>query len=167
MNETALKEWVEIAARRPLSAEEQGCLAALLRTDPALAAAWEEEIRLNGCLRRLPDAPVSSNFTALVLAQVARETAQERPRATVWPWRVWLRSREVGWQVGLAGLVLVVGLATYRQHQLRSRAEMLSQIAALSELANSPGMEALADFVPIRTLAASAAADRELLDALR
>lgn len=168
MNETALKEWVEIAARRPLSEEEQARLAALLRANPALTAAWEEEARLSQCLHRLPPVPVSSNFTALVRQRVARESAPARAREPGFsPFRAWLRSWGLGWQLGTAGLVLAVGIATYRQHQLQVRTEMLREVAALSTLANSPGVDTLIDYVPIQTLPASAAADRELLDALR
>ena len=57
---------VEESWRRPLSAEEQRQLAAWLKQHPEETGTWTEEAALTSALRRLPDAPVASNFTAQV-----------------------------------------------------------------------------------------------------
>jgi len=73
------QELTERAWRRALSPDEKARLRQHLAAHPQARRQWECEVALTNALNRLPPAPVSSNFTALVLqAGRARRDGRER-----------------------------------------------------------------------------------------
>src|SRR6266487_1470270 len=86
--------------RRELTSSEDAALRDWLAKHPEAQGDWENEAALNEALRRLPDAPLSNNFTSQVLHAVQREQAAESRRSRrgrlVW-WR------RLAWRLGLAG----------------------------------------------------------------
>src|SRR5262249_40432154 len=86
MNEPRYHQLLEAAWRRRLTATEEAELRAWLAAHPELRADWETETALNEHLVQLPDAPVSTNFTARVLQAVERESAGVQRPASRWPW---------------------------------------------------------------------------------
>src|SRR5438874_9233745 len=84
-----------ISWRRKLTETEAAELQAWLVAHPELQGEWQEEAHLNDLLEALPDAPMASNFTARVLAEVERqERSEARDRGKsrrFWNWRFpWL-----------------------------------------------------------------------------
>jgi hypothetical protein len=153
------KELIEQALAGRLSPEQQTRFKALLQRDETFKTLWQEELALNRALSSLPDVPLSSNFTALVV-QAAR---RERPSGRSWrfPWAGW------SWQQAsaTAAIVLGLGLLGIQYHQLGKRQQMAEHLRKLSPLASvlpsdQPGpepvnerIELLKNFDAIRTLA--------------
>jgi len=132
-----------------------------LRERPETQADLELESRLSESLARLPDAPVPSNFTALVLQAVERETVL-RPRTTVWRWN-WRRLAP-RLAVGVAVLG-IVGL-TYQHHEFNQRARLAKNIALLARAQPMPSVEALKNFDAIQRMS-QPHADEKLLALLQ
>jgi anti-sigma factor RsiW len=147
MNETQFQSLLEAARVRALTPAEDAAVRAWLADHPAARAAWEEERRLDALLRGLPDLPVASNFTAQVLAAVAREATSESSQtpATPWwsPWLTWPRLAAAA-----LALVAVVPFGVW-QHRLQQRAQLAASVEALSAV---PAVEILADFDAIARL---------------
>lgn len=125
------------------------------------------EARLTAALGRLPDAPVSSNFTARVLAAVDREEAAASRTyvgSALWPWL-----RTAWWpRVAAAALVIVVTSLAVRQQSERSYHEHLAHTVATVALNQPvPSVEALENLDAIQRLGQSARADGELLSMLQ
>ena len=122
-------------------------------------------------LRRLPDIPVPSNFTAGVLrAAQLQSDAQLRQAEPVWRrwhWRVrWLP------RIALAAVVLAAGVFSYhRALDVRRTEEWVRPLEVVSSVASLPDAEILRDFDAIRALdrtpAANAGPDEDLLNDLR
>jgi anti-sigma factor RsiW len=155
----------EAGWRRPLTEAERAELAALLSARPEARADWEVEAGLNEALHRLPDAPMSSNFTARVLQQIEREElVAERARKAAWRFfdmRQWLPRFAVG---AVAAAAVVFSVHSYT---VASRAKIVQSVAVLSEVTPAPAPDLLADFDSIRKLDATQGADTELLDLLQ
>ncbi len=151
----------EILWRRPLSADETAELRAWLAANPEARADWELEEHLTESVRRLPDVPVSSNFTARVLQAVDREKVREANPKRVNPfWKSWLP------RIAFSAVVLCGGLFAYHQHTTAQRLERAQNVAAISEVAPDPAV--LKDFDAIRHLNRTAVApDEELLALLQ
>ena len=124
-------------------------------------------------LRRLPEAPVSSNFTALVFRQ-AEQVVRARKQH---PWRARWESfedvlRSLGWASRLATGAAVVALMFLCSIQFRAaaREEMARSVVAVSNVAALPSWEVLVNFEAIQRLPEvpeARAVDIELLAALR
>jgi hypothetical protein len=147
--------------RRPLSAVEADELRAWLAEHPETQADWDLEKNLTEAFGNLPDAPVSSNFTARVLQAVERESrAEVRSKRTNPFWKSWLP------RVAFSALLLCGGFFTYHQHTTAKRLERAQNVAAISEVAPDPAV--LKDFDAIRHLnRTSVAPDEELLALLQ
>lgn len=146
----------ELIWRRKLTEAER----AEWRAESATGADEELESRLTEALGRLPDMPVPSNFTALVLQAVEGESA--RPRTTVWRW---------GWRVlvpRLAVGVAVIGIAglTYQRYEFNQRAQLARNVALLAGAQPLPSVEALKNFSAIQRMS-QPRADEELLALLQ
>src|SRR5882724_13636661 len=93
MNDPVYKHFLELSWRRKLTLAEEVELRAWLDSHPGAHAAWEAETGLNDVLGLLPEASVSSNFTARVMQEVEREKkAAQRRHTRRWPsvwWRPW------------------------------------------------------------------------------
>ncbi|MGV3773488.1 MAG: hypothetical protein ACO1QB_11340 [Verrucomicrobiales bacterium] len=128
-------ELMEKALKGRLSSSEKAAWENLLRTDPTLASKAAEEASLNHLLEKLPDVPLSSNFTALTVQAALRENRSPRAKATTartpW-WRSWAR-------VGLSGaMACLAGVFLFYQQQVGSQKELAESIRSVSEMANLP-----------------------------
>ncbi len=130
MNEFHEPNWRDITARRLPTAEEQARLAAWLDAHPEELEPWQDEIRLTGLLRRLPDAPVASNFTAVVRREVERGAARVPSGRLVRPWR-WVGALRFGWQLGAAAFALAMVLAVQHHRRVQARVELAESVATL------------------------------------
>ena len=113
-------------------------------------------LKLRELLSRLPDAHVSSNFTARVMQAVEREELQvARTRGWRWNWHALLPRAAV-----TAVMVAAAGL-TFYQHEIFSQRAALAQSVAL--LAQPPSVDALQNFDAIQRMSQPAHADEGLL----
>ena len=165
MNESVEKQLREAVWRRKLTPEEEARLQNLLASDAIQQREWEREIALTDHLRQLPDAAVSSNFTAQVMQALDAELArQDRAGHGTNHWLFWFRR----WAPKLAPvtLALVVGafsLQTYRSHQTReAMAESVAMVLANPDVLAPEIME---DFEVIQQL--PSVTDEDLLAALQ
>jgi hypothetical protein len=151
----------EIGWRRPLTDAEQTELRAWLTTHPEAAADIEMDAALNAALAKSPDAPLSSNFTARVMAAIeqdeaAQSRASSRPKGN-W-WRVFIP------RFAVASFVVVCVTLGYRHNTTVQRMELsdaAQQIAGARELSD---MTVIEDFETIRSLnPAEATVDENLL----
>lgn len=151
--------------RRRLTAAEEAELQAWLAAHPEAQAGWEAEAGLNASLERLPDAPVSSNFTMRVLQAVEREAAAELRRPSgkwlAWLWLRWLP------RVVFAAIVVGAGLITYHQVQVAQHKKLVESVAAISAVSSLPGPDILKDFDAIRASNPSPPPDEQLLAVLQ
>ncbi|MGZ4974316.1 MAG: hypothetical protein ACXWKG_01655 [Limisphaerales bacterium] len=154
-NQMKEKSWVE-----PLSAQESDDLRQLLAANPELQKDWDEEALLTTALNRLPDAPVSSNFTSRVMQAVQRADAEtERKRA---PWRAFWR---YGWaaKFGVAIAMLCLGTFSFREYQANARAKLAADVKAFAETAPIPQVDWLKNFDTIEQMSKVQVADNELM----
>ena len=148
-----------------LTAQQEAQLDEYLAGQPAQRSACEEDLALNSMLRNLPDAPLSSNFTARVL-QAAR---QPRSRSAQ-PGLFWLRVLLRQWlpNAALAGVVLGAGLIAYEQHHLSERRQLAQGLRQISQLATQTSVELLENFDAIQRLnQAPQDTDRDLIAVLQ
>jgi hypothetical protein len=155
----------ETGWRRPLTEVERAELASLLAEQPEARADWRTESTLNAALRRLPDAPMPSNFTARVMQEIEREeAASQRARKSAglgFDLRRWLPRFAVG------AVAMMAVLVSVQSYTAANRTKMGKSVAALSEVTPSPAPELLADFDSIRKLNPTQGADTELLNLLQ
>lgn len=162
MNEPLHQRLREAGWRRRLNASEEAELSAWLASHPEAQAHWETELALNEAMELLPEAPLSSNFTARVLQAVERESpAKQRLRPSRWTWRRLVPG------AALAALVIGVGLFTYDRDQAARRAELARKVAIISSVAATQNPEVLQDFDTIRHLGQTPKPDEELLALLQ
>jgi len=156
---------LELSWRRKLTSSEEAALRACLAAHPELQADWELEIALSETLARLSDAPVPSNFTALVLQTVERDGAQGRTRT--WRWR-FLQGKPA-WlpRVAFAGVLVAAGLLSYNAIRPRPVEQVAGGLRVVADVSSLPSPEALKDFDTIRALNASPGVDQELLALLQ
>jgi anti-sigma factor RsiW len=146
---------------RKLTPAEAAELEAWLAKHPEAQAEWEAELRLTEATSCLPDAPVSSNFTAQVLQAVERESAAGRRRTPLWKWSLRLLLP----RVAVASVVLAAGLLTYHEHTVAERRAELQSVKIVSSVPSSlTKPEILQDFETIRKMGStSTGPDQELL----
>ena len=136
----------------------------LFQSDPAFRHACEVERALESALAELPDAPVSSNFTSLVL-----QAASTRSSGPV------RRSFRFSLPRFASVLVftLVLGFAVFQQNQKSRHREVAESVSAFHDIALALGSEEapelLANFDAIQRLniPAESELDLELLAALQ
>jgi hypothetical protein len=162
MNDPLYNHLRELAWRRKLTGAEEAELQKLLAAHPEAAAEWELERQLTELVGQTPEAPVvASNFTALVMRAVERETAGgARDRGwTRWrPFRGWLP------KAATAGVVAGVGFFAFYQHQLNARELMARRVASLAAVVSTSDPEMIKNFDSICRLSdAPPAADTELI----
>jgi len=164
MNDPLYQKLLEASWQRPLNSEEEAELQAYLAAHPEAQAEWEEDILLTQQLRQLPAAPLSSNFTALVLQTVKAEAGKPRRAATSFGWLAWVGQYLP--RAASAGLALVLVITGGYQYRASSRAQLAKSVAAL--LPVTPlNPEILQDFDAIVQLSqAPTVADEDLLGAL-
>src|SRR5207245_11557933 len=120
----------------------------------------------------LPDAPMPSNFTARVLAEVEREEKLQA-RAGGSSWRFW--NWRFRWlpRAAFAAVVLGSGLLAYHQHVIaRERRELAVDLAKLAAVGSTPS-EILTNYAAICLMTAvnerpaAATADTDILRLLQ
>jgi anti-sigma factor RsiW len=155
------------ALRGQLSAAEQRDLDRRLESDAALRDAFEQERALDHILERLPNVPVSTNFTSLVLQSVRTEQ-RERPSIK----NPWFRFRFARLATGLA-VVTIAGVLSVQQYRKAEQQEMVRSVASFSGVASAIGQPdspqlVLRDFETIQRFPVPASElDLELLVALQ
>jgi len=164
MNDPLYHNLRETGWRRKLTPAEETQLRAWLAAHPEAQPEWEDEIRLNEVLDRLPALPVASNFTARVLKAVERENAAPSHHPAAGWKRVW---RAVLPKAALAAAALGIGLFTYHQARAAKRMELAQSVAAVAEVRSLPSPEILQDFEAIRQLNPTPPPDEELLALLK
>jgi hypothetical protein len=169
MNESEYLELREIAWRRPLTADERSSLQGYLLVHPDAHIEWEEDAALNQLLANVPDAPLSSNFTARVLQAIDLEELREERKQRAESWLSRLRS----WlpRFAVAGLVAGLGGLGYQQYQIHSQEQKAKYLDTLvAGVASSfPDTKIWEDFDAIAKLqpaVVSASDDRMLWAAL-
>jgi anti-sigma factor RsiW len=169
MNELEYKRLREIGWRRKLTAQEEISLQAYLLTHPEAQADWDDDLALTHALDRLPNAPLSSNFTSQVMLALDLEiAAEERQHGGTRGWRWWLHQFLPKAALGVLTVSLgALGFTQYQRHLWEERAQ---QTIAVTRVAGFlPEAEMWQDFEAIRRLNTSAPAtsDDELLAALK
>jgi len=167
------KELTTKALRGTLSEAEKQEWEELLRRSPDLRAEFAEEAALSHLLEQLPNAPISSNFTSLVV-QAAMLEPRPRPGFLSRFRLPYLRpefSRGVALLVILSGLGLTVGY----QYKKSQRTELSRSVRSFAEVASviasdkTPPEQLFQDFEAIQRLSlpAEGELDMELLVALQ
>lgn len=154
-----------LAWRRKLTAAEDAQLRAWLTSHPDETSDWEAESTLNEGLAQLPDIPLPSNFTAVVLERARLERQQTANRLSgIGGW--WCR---VSWvpRLGFAAIVLALALVSYKGVQETQRRQLVRSAGVVAELATVPSPEALKDFDAISKLTSTPAPDLKLLSLLQ
>jgi len=156
----------EVSWRRKATTAEEAQVQSWLAKHPEAQAEWERDVALSEALNRLPDPPLSSNFTSRVVQAAERE--QARLGRTAGPgrraWRLWTR-----WLPGAAGVLfaLALGIISYERLCETRRVEMVRSVATLSEVASLPTPQALEDFDAIHAMSQKPTADEDLLKLLQ
>ncbi len=94
-----------LSMKPELSPEEESKLEAWLDAQPAARAAWEADRALGRALHSLPDAPMSSNFTARVMQELDLDEARTQRKSGGWR-LLWPR---LGWATAAALALTVFG----------------------------------------------------------
>lgn len=155
----------ELTWRRKLTPSEEAQLSQWLATHPEAQTEQESDAALNEALDLLPDAPLSSNFTARVLQAATSEPSPSRPRAPIWA----TLFQSLRWLPRMALVALTLGLAviSYEHFREAHRVRMARDAAVVSEVISLPGPKGLEDFEVIRASNRAPAADEELLSLLQ
>ena len=158
----------EISWRRELTPSEQAELDAWLQAHPESREDWEAEMALSGSFGRLPQVPVSSNFTSRVLQAVEREALAEKPGRTAPGWWQILAAR-TRWVTGgaFAAVLLTTGLMVHHQHVAVRQQELVKTLEIVGRVPALPNTEVLTNFEAIRLLSQGPQPDDQLLALLQ
>lgn len=115
MNPTAFEKLVAVASRRELTETERLELESMLRRYPELRPVWEQEEQLNRILRRLPAAPVSTNFTSQVLDQI-HSYARRRQSSWIAVLANTVFRPRLAWRFAAVLVVLALFIGVYKRH---------------------------------------------------
>jgi negative regulator of sigma E activity len=150
----------EISWRRKLNNAEEQELREWLAAHPEAQESLDLEMGLTEALRKVPDVPVASNFTARVLQAVQRETMGET-HAQDSRWQVWRKLPRWLPKVASASVVVMAGLFAYfHNNSVEARQRAAAQSVAGVPL---PSPEILTNFDAIRIVSATPAPDEQLL----
>lgn len=169
MKNSVYDELIRLSLRRHLTAEDRLRIEAAVAAHPELKKDWESDAALGRLLRELPDAPVSSNFTALVVDAIEREErVTVRSRTSRFRWPQWVRPRAAT----VFGFVVVIAFAAHQYRDRQDRSELAQDIRRVSQefatLPSLPGPEIFHDFEAIdRLRQVSVVSDDELLKVLQ
>lgn len=160
MNESEYQDLWATVVQRELNGLEKARLEAWLAAHPDARADWVLDERLSRCLRRLPDIPPSTNFTAQVLHEVGRSSKRRRAQSAP-VWRRWVGALTYGWRSAVACgvLALLIGVPYYQARQREALARSLEALPAIS-LAE---VELWRDFDSINSLPAGPVPSVDLL----
>jgi hypothetical protein len=148
MNDPNLNRLRELVWRRKLTEAEASELEKLLSAHPDAGADLQDDASLTQLLGRLPEAPpVASNFTALVMQSIERDSAASA-RGHAPDWLGWLRRHWLP-NAAVAGLTLTITFVGYHHHRSNERALMAAQVAGLAEAVSASGPDVIENFNPI------------------
>jgi hypothetical protein len=165
MSDESYNEFLEASWQRKLTAEEQEQLRAWLAAHPEAQADWEEEALVTQQLERLPNAPMSSNFTAQVMQKLDLELAREEREQRKRPWPMWWRLAPRYAAAILIAVLTGLGVVRYREQK---RVEMVESVTKVTPVASVLPPEILKDFDAIQQLQrVPVVSDAELLAALQ
>ncbi|MGH9593656.1 MAG: hypothetical protein ACRD5L_11225 [Bryobacteraceae bacterium] len=152
----------EIAWRRRLSPAEQSRASRHFAARPQALAGWNQEIALTRCLNQLPSAPVSSNFTALVMQAALRAPVQRRWYESLF----WFPS---GWlpRAAIAVAMACLSFVSMSEYQVVARQTAARELVKVNRLASMAPVEWLKDFQTINNLNRVKVADDDLLAVLQ
>jgi anti-sigma factor RsiW len=165
MKKTEYQKLKEASWRRPLTTAERAWLREWLAAHPEAQESWDAEAALNGLLRRLPSATLSSNFTARVV-----QAAQRRPERPAWRRRLemfpWLPA---GWmpRAALAAAMVCSGMLSWHEYVALHRTQEAQAVASVSRLAALPSIDWLENFDTINRMNRVNVADDDLLTVLQ
>ncbi len=130
MNGPDYETLIEARVRRKLTLEEERMLRDRFAADSGLESRWQGDLALHSLLSRLPNVPVSSNFTSRVLAGLPDNARRSAPR----PW-FFLRFT---WKWAPISALVVLGLFLGWQQHLRAleHRELAKSVATFSQVAN-------------------------------
>ena len=166
MNESGYQQLRELNWRRKLTANEEARLQEYFLLHPEAQADWESEAAVTQLLHQLPDAPVATNFTALVMQAVdhdirlAERATEYHP--SLWQWLHRWAPRAAWTSLALSGVFLA-----YAQYQNFSRAQFAKGVAQVSKMAALPNLEVFEDFEAIHRISQVTPDDSEVLAALK
>jgi hypothetical protein len=165
MQETEYQNLIETSWRRPLTETEKARLGQLLKANSAWQESWQEDAALNGLLRKLPAAAVSSNFTARVVQAARRVPAKPawRRRLESFPWL------SGGWvpRAALGAAMICCGMLSFHQYESLRRVQEARSLASISHLAGLPSIDWLENFDTINRMNKVQVADDDLLTVLQ
>jgi anti-sigma factor RsiW len=164
MTDPVYQTLLETSWRRELNPGEQAQLQAWLSAHPEDRAAWQADRMLDGFLRQLPNAPLSSNFTAQLLRAAQAEQTRRAARSGVFAWwEDWGRSflPKAAW----AGLVVLLSIAAFQQFRYLNRNQLAHDLAMIPVGPELPPPEVLQDFdaIKLSSLAASPSGGAQLV----
>jgi hypothetical protein len=156
----------DVIWRRPLTPQEWAQVQRFLAADPRQRADWEREHRLAEMVRRRVEPAPASNFTAAVMAAVAREIDAPRPARSGWD-GLWAGLRQRAAWIGCIACLLLLTASGYHHLQQRNRTTMARSLAQVAAVATVPTWQTLQDYYFISRLTQEASAeDARLLEAL-
>jgi hypothetical protein len=162
MSEKEFEELMETRWRRELTSQERAALQIYFSTHPHAQVAWNQESGLSHLLEKLPDVPLSTNFTSLVMQAVEREGMKTKQSAS--PVLHWLKFNWLS-RAAVAGLIVCASLFSVQQYRAAKRTEIAQNVVAISTAATVP-QEWLQNFDAINRLG-QPPVDNELLAALQ
>src|SRR5580765_6440695 len=136
MNDSEYNELRAASWRRKLSPEEELQAQEYWAAHPEAQADWEEDVALTRQLHDLPDAPLSSNFTSLVLRAIDAEerVSQNESRPALSPrWQDWLR--RFAPRMALGVLVAGIGAAILVRQQNQDRQHVAEDVKHFVDVA--------------------------------
>jgi len=167
MNDAEYLELRDASWRRKLTPAEEARVQAHLAAHPKAQAEWEDDLVLTRALQDLPDVPLSSNFTSLILQAVDSQNVSQPGGAA-------LKGRWSGWvgrlapRFALAAVVAAIGITSLHEYQSHTRKQLASDVERFVTVANLPDPEVLEDFDAIQRLQPVAfSKDDDLLAALQ
>ncbi|HTL56195.1 MAG TPA: hypothetical protein VL361_10985 [Candidatus Limnocylindrales bacterium] len=156
----------ELTWRGKLSAEQEAELRAWLAAHPEAQAEHDVQIALNEILAALPDAPLSSNFTARVMRSLEAEALRgEKPRRGFFAYLPPIHRLLP--RAAVVALTIAVALISYEQVRQAHRRQIARAAVVVSEVASIPDPKILEDFDAIRAMSQAPPADEELLKLLQ
>jgi anti-sigma factor RsiW len=165
MQNTDYQKLKEASWRRPLTATERTWLREWLSAHPEAQESWETEAALNGLLRQLPRATLSSNFTERVMQAARRAPARQgwRLRLAVFPWlpTEWMP------RAALVAAMVCSGLLSWHEYVALHRTQEARAVASVSRLAALPAIDWLENFDTINRMNQVNVADDDLLTVLQ
>lgn len=121
--------------RGHLTGPERADLDRRLQADDSFRESYDTERSLDHLLERLPNVPVSTNFTSLVMQAARSESKQRRPSGLPW-----LRLSFSRLAAGLAVFAVAGGL-TVHQYRSVQRQEMVRSLESFTEVATTMSPE--------------------------